>query len=265
MDELAMMWRSAPKCRGSADDGAQGENWFSGGVDPAASLPPLQSAMPVANRRSKPRRRRPVAGPRAEAEDGEGVPLERLEAEICSQAGAIAASTAVWLRLVAEFDRRKGWAQWGIKSCAHWLTWACSVAPGAAREYVRVASALVDLPLLDAAFAAGRLSYSKVRAATRVADRVAEQTLLDQALVHTASQLERLVRGYRKAEGSGVDQQRLRRARWFFDDEGMLVLTARLSADEGAIVVAALEQARQRADARGRKPTGRGRERCRRP
>jgi hypothetical protein len=65
------------------------------------------------------------------------------------------------------------------------------VAPGAAREYVRVALALVTLPLLDGAFAAGRLSYSKIRALTRVADRIDEQTLLEQGLVHTASQLER--------------------------------------------------------------------------
>ncbi|MGS0688952.1 DUF222 domain-containing protein, partial [Nakamurella sp. GG22] len=171
------------------------------------------------------------------------VPLEDLEAEICSLAAGLAASTGGWLRLIAEFDRRKGWAQWGIKSCAHWLAWACSVAPGAAREYVRVASALVSLPLLDAAFAAGRLSYSKVRAATRVADRVPESTLLEQALVHTAAQLERLVRAYRKVDGTGTAQQHRRRARWFFDEDGMLVLTARLPADEGAVLVAALEQA----------------------
>jgi len=50
------------------------------------------------------------------------VPLHRLEARICSLAAKLASSTCEWLRLVAEFDRRKGWAQWGIKSCAHWLS-----------------------------------------------------------------------------------------------------------------------------------------------
>jgi hypothetical protein len=54
-----------------------------------------------------------------------------------------------------------------------------------------------------------------------------------------------VIRGYRKADRAGLDQQQRRRARWFFDDDGMLILTARLPADEGAIVVAALEQARQ--------------------
>jgi hypothetical protein len=43
----------------------------------------------------------------------DGMPLERLEAQICSLAGHLAASTHDWLVLIAEFDRRKGWAQWG--------------------------------------------------------------------------------------------------------------------------------------------------------
>ena len=209
MDELSLMWQSAPR-RGA------------------------EQVIPVVPIGADP--------------EPDGVPLERLEAEICSLAGRLASSTQQWLRLIAEFERRKGWAQWGVKSCAHWLSWACSVTPGAAREYVRVASALTSLPLLDAAFAAGRLSYSKIRAVTRVADRVDERTLLEQAQVHTAAQLERLIRGYRKADGAGLEQQRFRRARWFYDEDGMLVLTARLPTDEGALLVAALHQAVQSTD-----------------
>ena len=144
----------------------------------------------------------------------------------------------------AEFDRRKGWAHGGevMRSLA---VVGMFGGPGRSPRYVRVAAALARLPLLDNAFGAGRLSYSKMRALTRVAGRVDERTLLEQGLVHTASQLERVVRGYRKASGSGLEQQRRRRARWFYDDDGMLILTARLPADEGAVVVAALEQARQ--------------------
>jgi hypothetical protein len=238
VDELTLMWQSAP-VRGSQES-AVPETWFvpepdqqiAIGGDGALAVGALPSP-------STPR----VTG--FHGDDAGEVPLERLEARICSLAGRLAASTCEWLRLIAEFDRRKGWAQWGVVSCAHWLSWACSVAVGAAREYVRVATALVRLPLLDAAFASGRLSYSKVRALTRVADRVDEQTLLDQGLVHTASQLERVVRGYRKAEGIGLEQRRRRRARWFWDEDGMLVVSARLTADEGAIVVAALQQAQQ--------------------
>ena len=243
MDELALMWQSAPVRR--SEERAVPENWFSqvpevsvaigGGRAPAAGALPSNPC---------PSRSIPRATEVRHDDAGE-VPLERLEAQICSLAGRLAASTCEWLRLIAEFDRRKGWAQWGVVSCAHWLSWACSVGVGAAREYVRVATALVGLPLVAAAFASGRLSYSKVRALTRVADRIDEQTLLDQGLVHTASQLERVVRGYRKAEGIGLEQRRRRRARWFWDEDGMLVVSARLTADDGAVVVAALQQAQQ--------------------
>ncbi len=45
------------------------------------------------------------------------------------------------LRLVAEFDRRSGWADQGAISCAAWLSWRCSISPTTAREHVRVAQA----------------------------------------------------------------------------------------------------------------------------
>ncbi|WP_420124169.1 DUF222 domain-containing protein [Nakamurella sp.] len=171
-------------------------------------------------------------------------PLDALEKRITSMAAQLAAETRDWLRLVAEFNRRKGWVQWGMRSMAHWLSWSCSVGPGVAREYVRVATALTTLPLVDEAFAQGALSYSKVRAVTRVADRVDEQTLMEQAKVHSAAQLEKVVRAYRKADRVDRPVMERRKARWFYDDDGMFVLSARLTAEEGALLVAALEQAR---------------------
>jgi hypothetical protein len=96
-------------------------------------------------------------------------PLDQLGDRICAGAVRLAAATAAWLRLVAEFDEREGWGGVGITSCAHWLAWRCSLTPGTARQHVRVARALRRLPLIEAAFAGGELSYSKVRAITRVA------------------------------------------------------------------------------------------------
>ena len=159
-------------------------------------------------------------------------------------AAEMAATTCEWLHLLQKFDQAEGWAGYGLISCAHWLSWTCSVSAGTARDYLRVARALPSLPLIDQAFAAGRLSYSKVRAIVRVADRVDEQVLLDQALVQTVSQLERTVRQFRRIDGDGIAQQRRRRAAWHWDDDGMLVLSARLPPDEGALLVAALERMR---------------------
>lgn len=126
------------------------------------------------------------------------MPLEMLEREITDLACRIHAATCRWLALVAEYDRREGWAQWGCKSCAHWISHQCGIAPGAAREHVRVARRLEELPHVRGAFERGELSYSKARALTRVENVEREQDLLDLARHATASQLERLVRCHRR-------------------------------------------------------------------
>jgi hypothetical protein len=100
----------------------------------------------------------------------DSLPLERLEANITEWSGHIAAATAQLLEWIAAYDRREGWKSWGCKSAAHWLSWKCGDTLHTAREKVRVARALSDLPLIAIAFAHGQLSYSKVRAITRVAE-----------------------------------------------------------------------------------------------
>ena len=95
------------------------------------------------------------------------VPLERLEAQICELAGHLAAATCRFLVLLGDFDARRGWASWDMNSCAEWLSWKCQMSSGTAREHVRVARALRNLPVIRGEFGAGRLSYAKVRALTR--------------------------------------------------------------------------------------------------
>src|SRR5918992_3203233 len=183
----------------------------------------------------------------------ETVPLERLEQQITELASQIHADTCRWLGLVAEYDRREGWAQWGCRSCAHWVSWRCGIAPVAAREHVRVARRLEQLPLIRRAFAEGRLSYSKVRALTRVEGIEREAELLELASHATAAQLERLVRAYRgvvAVERVAAGGRSDRWVDWTHDDDGSLLLRARLPAEEGAVVLAALEAARAQQVAR---------------
>jgi hypothetical protein len=173
----------------------------------------------------------------------------RLADEITELASHIHAATCRWLGLVAEFDTRGGWGEWGCRSCSHWLSWRCSISPVAAREHVRVAHRLEELPLIRGAFAEGRLSYSQVRALTRVENVEREEELLSLARHATAAQLERLVRAYhgvvaraRVAAGGGPD----RYVTWDHADDGSLLLRARLPAEEGAVVLAALQAAVER-------------------
>lgn len=170
------------------------------------------------------------------------VEAERLEAEISELGAQLAAATCRFLLLVAEFDRLDGWV--GHRSCAHWLSWRCGLSASTAREHVRVAHALRECALIRETFAAARLSYSKVRAITRVVHPGNEAELVRTALVTTAAQLERIVRAMRTATRQQVRDRHSRRAlTWRWDDDGMLVLSVRLDPDEGAVALAALHAA----------------------
>ena len=171
-----------------------------------------------------------------------------LVAEITTLAGHLYAANARFLALVAELDRRRGWAEWGVKSCAHWLNWKCGIDLGAAREKVRVARALSTLPRVKKAMAEGRLSYAKVRALSRVADAGNESYLLNIALCGTASHVENVVRGYRRAldaeELSREAIQQRDQSLWFHTEpDGSLVIRGRVPAEVGALFKRALEAA----------------------
>jgi Domain of unknown function (DUF222)/HNH endonuclease len=197
------------------------------------------------------------------------MPLERVEAELCTLAGQIAAATSRFLVLLADFDAREGWAGWGVHSCAHWLSWRCGLGLHTAHEHVRVARALVGLPQIAAAFSQGRVSYSKVRAVTRVATADNETELLEAALSSPAAHVDRLVRGLRKARRTVDDDAARRRAdggqhsgtgdetdsgsgsspgqpgprphvQWRWDDDGRLRIWGSLSAEDGARLLAGL-------------------------
>ena len=173
--------------------------------------------------------------------------LPELEAQITELAGHLNAANYRWLSLIAEFDRRKGWADSATQSCAHWLNWKCGIDLGAAREKVRVAHALEKLPQISAAMAQGQVSYSKVRALTRVACAATEYDLLTIALYGTADHVEKVVRHVRRAEAIELSreaaQQENRSLSYNYDEDGSLVLKARLPAEAGALVVKALNLA----------------------
>ena len=176
------------------------------------------------------------------------VPLEELVAQITELAGHLNAATHRWLMLIAEFDQRKGWNDGALKSCAHWLNFKVGLDLGAAREKVRVAHALAGLPAISDAMACGQLSYSKVRALTRVATPPTEDYFLDIALHGTAQHVERLVRYYRQVEqrealSREAHQQETRELSYWFDTDGSVIFKARLPAVAGAALIKALEAA----------------------
>ena len=196
-------------------------------------------------------------------EPAESADLDRLGDRIAELSARIDAATYELLCYLREFDRQHGWE--GFRSCAHWLNWRTGLDLGAAREKLRVAAALAELPHISAAMACGRLSYSKVRALSRVAGPATEARLLAVACGATAAQVERLVRGWRQADQAAqADGEQVRLASRMLstqvDDNGMLLLRARLTPEVGAVLLRAVEAALEQvpapaAGADGNEPT----------
>lgn len=173
---------------------------------------------------------------------------EHLADRITELAAHIHAATFRLLELIRKFDDCEGWAGEGVLSCAHWLNWRCGMALGVARERVRVAHALQDLPKISKVFRKGKISYSKVRAITRVATVKNEKYLLMIAHFGTASHVERLVRNYRSVKRNEAlekaqEQHLQRELSWFVDDDGYWVIRGRLPPESGSLVQCVLERA----------------------
>jgi Domain of unknown function (DUF222)/HNH endonuclease len=172
------------------------------------------------------------------------------------------------LRMIAEFDVKAGWRRDGtVRSCAHWLAARCGMTMGAARERVRVARRLAGLPEIDQAFSEGYLSFSKVRAITRVATAENEGFMVNLAEKNSASQLEKLVGQYQPVEDPELEgllpeavvdscpeseqaepavdeearREQSRELYWFQDKDGMWVIHGRLPPESGHLVMKVLQ------------------------
>lgn len=178
---------------------------------------------------------------------------ETLGNDITELCGYINAATFKLLEMIREFDQEGLWQLDGICSCAHWLNWKCGIGMNAAREKVRVANALGELAKISASFATGEISYSKVRAMTRVATPENEDYLLMIARHGTAFHVETLVRKYRRAKrlqemNDAAKQHEERTVQVYYEPDGSMVIHARLPGEQGAMVLKALELAMQMAE-----------------
>ena len=189
-------------------------------------------------------------------------PIDQLGESIAELASRLHAATYELLVLLRRFDDGAGWSN-GFRSCAHWLSWRTGIDLGAAREKVRVAQALAVLPAVSAALQRGQVSYAKVRALTRVATPANEAQLLAIAQAATASHVEQVVRAWRRcdrvqAAREAAARHLARSLTSVVDDDGMVVIRARLSPEVGAVVQRALEAAvdRLRAEAAQAAPPG---------
>ena len=166
---------------------------------------------------------------------------------IAEQAAHLDAAMHRLLSDLRDFDRQGYWHEAGARSCAHWLSWRVSWDLGTAREHLRVARRLAELPAVGAALSRGELSYSKVRAITRVATAATEPTLLQFARQTTAAQLEVICRRFRAVERLDEKREDLRASRRRVVrrdlDDGLVRIEAVLRPEEAAVLWAAIDGA----------------------
>jgi hypothetical protein len=166
----------------------------------------------------------------------------RLEDELAELSAHLNAATARWLELAWTYYE-------GANSddFAGFLGYRCGITRREAQEFLRVAEALQELPATRAAFSRGELTYTKVRALTRVATSSSEEGLLELAGALTASQLERALRVYRRITAADArETHELEFVSHHFEEDGSLYLRARLAAEDGTLLVKALDAAHDR-------------------
>ena len=175
--------------------------------------------------------------------------IDDLDRAIVNLAARSDAACYKQLVLIRQFDERGGWLKWAFANCSEWLAWRCDLGLSAAREKVRVAHALKTLPEIAARFAAGGLSYTKVRALTRVAHNKNEESLISFALKNTATQVEERCREFRCGTDASTNEANGAHARRSLSihrnpSRGTMTITVELPQETGELIDRALDRAK---------------------
>lgn len=176
--------------------------------------------------------------------------IDDLDRAIASLSARIDAACYEQLVLIRQFDERGGWLKWAFPNCTEWLAWRCDIGLSAAREKVRVSHALMTLPAISTGFASGRLSYSKVRALTRVASKHNESELVAFARKNTATRVEERCRELRCGTPASIDDANNAHARRSLtirrnSSRDTLTITVELPMETGDLIDKALDKARE--------------------
>jgi hypothetical protein len=184
-------------------------------------------------------------------ERDQGAPMLAGEESVSLRAAVVDAG-ARWsarqhelVRAIAALDSSREWLEDGAPTCAHWVARALDIEVSTAREWLRIGHALEILPLIDRAFASGRMSYSKVRAITRVATPDTQEELCELAgRVPAAAVRGALADWQAKRETPEQTEARHQAARSLvsrLDVDGMVVGSYRLPPAEAAVLHASID------------------------
>ena len=154
------------------------------------------------------------------------------------------ATLAELFAIGVEKERRNTLVSDGAKDLAGWFTLRFGLSYRTGSKWAEIARGLADLPHLRAAFASGEMSLDKVAAAVKFATPDNDELVATQLRSMSAAQVELAARRSRiPSEDEERTAKRERRVTWRWSDGGtMLNLHARLTAEQGTRVTAALER-----------------------
>jgi uncharacterized protein DUF222/HNH endonuclease len=180
------------------------------------------------------------------------LPDQRIQEDFAELQPAAELLEVERLRRLAELDRRRPFHRDGLLSTASWLASAFKVAWGAARQQVREARALEEMPDTRRALEEGEISMSSARGLViaREADRAAfedcEKQLVDAARIHSMNDLQRIAGSWRQAverERAMEGDEKLRQQRRLHASVtflGMVRLDGNLDPETGETLLTAL-------------------------
>jgi hypothetical protein len=173
------------------------------------------------------------SAPDIELEDA----LEQLHGVRC-------ATDAQLLRILAAYDAREGWKGDAATSAEGWIRARLHVSLRTAREWVRVARALRQLPAIFGAFSEGRLSWDQVRELTKFATAETDAEFAEQAAGWTAEVASAMARRAKRwtSEDEATAHDRRGVSWWWDERQHLFRLRAGLSFADGEILVTALDR-----------------------
>ena len=154
----------------------------------------------------------------------------------------IAVASADALEAVAICDERRLWQRDGATSMTPWLAARYEMAWGTAREWVRIARALRNLPAIAAAYRSGGLSWDQLRPLTRFACAETDALWTARAPSMSPAGLYREARRHERIRlPDAEDIYRGRSLSMWWDDElPICYLEGTLPSEQGSTVQAAL-------------------------
>lgn len=165
--------------------------------------------------------------------------LEPRIAEVCGQLNVLFAELS---RLVAEAESTGAWQGAGVRSLAHWVTWKTGLSSSNARSVVHAAESRVSHPAITERFDDGRLSLDQATVAMDC-EPVDDAEFAHLATVMTIPQMRLALRAAkpRDPKPPAADSESVSIGH---DRDGHWTCKVALHPDRGAIVEAALAEAR---------------------